>query len=682
TWTTLSGSTSAVPPGGRPSWLGQSWTMATIQGGPVVKNLLIKDASGNTQVIEVVQTAPGKFVTASGLPIKTSTAAGGVKTIIRAAPNYVQVGQNSQGQQVILAAPTSNANQTGQIIRTSNVVTTPTTIIKSGQVGRQVMTIPIQAANIKTEGGSPTTTTIIQQRTGAQTVIGTPMLQQVIQAGNQRLILTQGPQGPQLVTANIGQQLGQQQITMVTAAPNSPGGSSQVVTGNVGPTLNLSKQSFISPILDHTGARKRVDFPSDVSYESKRRKAEKGGKGLRHFSMKVCEKVRTKGVTTYNEVADELVQEFASPNMGMSSIEQQFDQKNIRRRVYDALNVLMAMNIISKEKKEIKWLGLPTNSMQECTTLEKDRAKRIERLKAKTQQLHDLIIQQVAFKSLVEKNKQREKESGPPAPHGSIHLPFLIVNTAKSTVIDCSISNDKMEYLFNFDGTFEIHDDIEVLKRMGLSLGLDKNECTDEDIAKAKQVLPKALEMYIDQIGNRGEDWRAEFGDLEGEESYFPDGDGSSDNVENVCFEVSSHSTLGLSGLSHASMSSGGDVSMSMAMSVEDLEMQAAIESLQHHHGQSSQQLGSPSNPDADDDSYGSINLYPLLILSFSLKIWSDFFRGYDRFSLCLHNFNSFGFYTIYKMVLFQAAYELLQHFMTSTVNKLKLEYNEISDEA
>ena len=162
-----------------------------------------------------------------------------------------------------------------------------------------------------------------------------------------------------------------------------------------------------------------------------------------------------------------------------------------------------------------------------------------------------------------------------------------------------------MEYLFNFDGTFEIHDDIEVLKRMGLSLGLDKNECTDEDIAKAKQVLPKALEMYIDQIGNRGEDWRAEFGDLECEESYFADGDGSTDNVENVCFEVSGHSGLGLSSLGHTSLSSGGDVSMSMTMSVEDLEMQAAIESLQHHHGQSSQQLGSPSNPDADDDSYG-----------------------------------------------------------------------------
>ena len=35
-----------------------------------------------------------------------------------------------------------------------------------------------------------------------------------------------------------------------------------------------------------------------------------GDKGLRHFSMKVCEKVEQKGRTTYNEVADELVAEF------------------------------------------------------------------------------------------------------------------------------------------------------------------------------------------------------------------------------------------------------------------------------------------------------------------------------------------------------------------------------------
>jgi len=35
-------------------------------------------------------------------------------------------------------------------------------------------------------------------------------------------------------------------------------------------------------------------------------------KGLRHFSAKVCAKVEEKGSTSYNEVADELVQEMGS----------------------------------------------------------------------------------------------------------------------------------------------------------------------------------------------------------------------------------------------------------------------------------------------------------------------------------------------------------------------------------
>ena len=49
---------------------------------------------------------------------------------------------------------------------------------------------------------------------------------------------------------------------------------------------------------------------------------------------------------------------------------QQYDQKNIRRRVYDALNVLMAMNIIYKDKKDINWLGFPTDSAQEIIALQ------------------------------------------------------------------------------------------------------------------------------------------------------------------------------------------------------------------------------------------------------------------------------------------------------------------------
>ena len=53
--------------------------------------------------------------------------------------------------------------------------------------------------------------------------------------------------------------------------------------------------------------------------------------------------------------------------------------KNIRRRVYDALNVLMAMNIISKDKrkKEIKWIGLPNNSLIEQQHLEEQKSVKL-----------------------------------------------------------------------------------------------------------------------------------------------------------------------------------------------------------------------------------------------------------------------------------------------------------------
>ncbi|KAK3095066.1 hypothetical protein FSP39_009877 [Pinctada imbricata] len=240
------------------------------------------------------------------------------------------------------------------------------------------------------------------------------------------------------------------------------------------------------------------------SFSKRGKKGEKGGKGLRHFSMKVCEKVQKKGTTSYNEVADELVTEFSDPRNLHSPSDQAYDQKNIRRRVYDALNVLMAMNIISKEKKEIKWIGLPTNSAQECQNLELERQRRMERIKHKTQQLQELILQQIAFKNLVQRNKEHERLHGSPAQNSAIQLPFIIVNTSKKTVIDCSISNDKYEYLFNFDHTFEIHDDIEVLKRMGMALGLEKGHCTGHELNRATRMVPKALESYVIDLANGG----------------------------------------------------------------------------------------------------------------------------------------------------------------------------------
>ena len=170
-----------------------------------------------------------------------------------------------------------------------------------------------------------------------------------------------------------------------------------------------------------------------------------GDKGLRHFSMKVCEKVEQKGRTTYNEVADELVAEFAvAATEGTSPLDQAYDEKNIRRRVYDALNVLMAMEIIMKEKKNILWRGLPSNTEQEHARLQMDINSRSERMDRKRQHLQDLVQQQISFKQLIVRNRKAQQEGRPVPPADSqIALPFIVVNTKKETVVDCEMAEDK-----------------------------------------------------------------------------------------------------------------------------------------------------------------------------------------------------------------------------------------------
>lgn len=85
---------------------------------------------------------------------------------------------------------------------------------------------------------------------------------------------------------------------------------------------------------------------------------------------------------------------------------------------------------------------------QQCSDLEKENQTRKERIEAKQQQLRELILQQVSFKSLVSRNKEQEERGLVPSPSSAIQMPFIIVNTHKKTNINCSISNDKLVLLF------------------------------------------------------------------------------------------------------------------------------------------------------------------------------------------------------------------------------------------
>lgn len=189
--------------------------------------------------------------------------------------------------------------------------------------------------------------------------------------------------------------------------------------------------------------------------------SEKSNRGLRHFSMMVCKKVEEKGTTTYNEVADELVKKVIAERK-KEDPNGKFDEKNIRRRVYDALNVLMAMDIISKEKKEITWNGLPTNNRQDLQSLKEEVEFREHQLEQKRHELKDLMVQQVCFRNLVNHNLSHRRSEE------RIPLPFIVVNTNSSAVIQCDMSRDRTDVMFNFNLPFEINDDNTILKKMGM----------------------------------------------------------------------------------------------------------------------------------------------------------------------------------------------------------------------
>jgi len=198
---------------------------------------------------------------------------------------------------------------------------------------------------------------------------------------------------------------------------------------------------------------------------------DKGNRGLRQFSMKVCEKVESKGRTTYNEVADELVAEFTDPNNNIEAPDpdnpnaQQYDEKNIRRRVYDALNVLMAMDIISKDKKEIQWKGLPRTSISDIEELKKEVVGLKGRIEKKSAYLQELQDQYVGLQNLIQRNEQLYGSGNTPS--GGVDLPFILVQTRPHATVEVEISEDMQLVHFDFNSTpFELHDDSYVLKEM------------------------------------------------------------------------------------------------------------------------------------------------------------------------------------------------------------------------
>ncbi|XP_018443142.1 transcription factor-like protein DPB isoform X1 [Raphanus sativus] len=274
-------------------------------------------------------------------------------------------------------------------------------------------------------------------------------------------------------TRSWGTVVSAQSVSTSGGSMGSPSSrSEQATTTTLATTTTSATDSAFLQLnnLDIQGDDAASQGPSGSGKKKKSRQRatgpDKTGRGLRQFSMKVCEKVESKGRTTYNEVADELVAEFALPNNdGTPPDQQQYDEKNIRRRVYDALNVLMAMDIISKDKKEIQWRGLPRTSLSDIEELKAERLSVRNRIEKKIAYAQELEEQYVGLQNLIRRNEHLYSSGNPPS--GGVALPFILVQTRPHATVEVEISEDMQLVHFDFNSTpFELHDDNFVLKTM------------------------------------------------------------------------------------------------------------------------------------------------------------------------------------------------------------------------
>lgn len=145
--------------------------------------------------------------------------------------------------------------------------------------------------------------------------------------------------------------------------------------------------------------------------------------------------------------------------------EVQFDEKNIRRRVYDALNVLMAMDIISKEKKDISWRGLPSSADADAEALKAATLRARAKCDKKASHLDELVDQHEALRALLARNAEARSRGAAARPEERIELPFILVQTQSGSEVAVEMTRDQTLVHIDFSAPFAVRDDAWVLSQ-------------------------------------------------------------------------------------------------------------------------------------------------------------------------------------------------------------------------
>ena len=160
-------------------------------------------------------------------------------------------------------------------------------------------------------------------------------------------------------------------------------------------------------------------------------------RGLRSVSVRMCHLLRQKQTCTCNEVADQLTEE--SQSAGTREPDAKSDsgspvpEKNLRRRIYDALNVLASAGVVAKDGEVVHWRGLPDHI--EISALQAEKRQLQISIATKKRLAAEIREKRAAFEALLKRNRDpqfsREHEQS-----ARLAMPFVSIVAHQHTQIE------------------------------------------------------------------------------------------------------------------------------------------------------------------------------------------------------------------------------------------------------
>ena len=187
--------------------------------------------------------------------------------------------------------------------------------------------------------------------------------------------------------------------------------------------------------------------------------------GLKEISKMVINIIKRQKQTSYKEISDEIVN--IINKIGIK------EQKNIRRRIYDSLNVMKSMNLFSKEKKtkKIFWNEKKEiqNEINDIYNINKEIETFSDIINLKKEKINNLLEQYKSLNYIIERNKiinHRIDENK------KIYCPFIffgIPNVEKENSkkeIRVLMNENKYKIHIAFNSKLQLHGDLDAIKKI------------------------------------------------------------------------------------------------------------------------------------------------------------------------------------------------------------------------